>query len=265
MAQATSADGTTIAFDRLGAGPPLVVVGGALCDRAKLRDTAEGFAAHHTVLVHDRRGRGDSGDTQPYAVAREIEDVAAVVAAAGAPAAVYGHSSGAALALHAAAAGVPMTRLVLHDPPYGPAGDEQRREARAYLDELAPLLAAGRRDDAVALFLGVTGAPADLVDAWRGEPWWPPMAAMAPTLRYDAEVLGYADETLGGAAPLDVAARVAPPTLVLVGGDSPAFMADVAEAIAGAIPDGRLRVLAGQDHVVPPEVLAPVVAEFLAP
>jgi pimeloyl-ACP methyl ester carboxylesterase len=258
----TSADGTAIAVERFGSGTPLVVVGGSLCDRARTRDTARGLAAHHAVLNYDRRGRGDSGDTAPFAVAREIEDLAAVVAAAGAPAAVYGHSSGAALALRAAADGVGMTHLVLHDPPYGPDDDGQRAEARTYLDALLPLLAAGRHDDAVALFLEVTGLPPETVAGWRDEPWWAPMAAMAPTLRYDADVLGYGDAS-GGTPPLDVAAAVPVPTLVVVGGESPPFMHDTARALAGALPDGRVTVLEGQEHAVPPEVLAPVVAEFL--
>jgi pimeloyl-ACP methyl ester carboxylesterase len=258
-----SADGTTIAVERFGAGTPLVVVGGALCDRAKTRDTARGLAAHHAVLNYDRRGRGDSGDTAPFAPEREFEDLAAVVAAAGAPAAVYGHSSGAALAMRAAADGVPMTRLVLHDPPYGPDGDEQRREARAYLDALLPALAEGRADDAVALFLALTGLPADVVDGWRGEPWWSAMTAMAPTLRYDAEVLGYGDAT-GGTPPFDVVRRVPRPTLVLVGSESPEFMVDTARAIVATLPDGHLELLDGQEHAVPPEVLAPVVAKFTA-
>ena len=263
----TSADGTRIAVERFGAGTPLVVVGGALCDRARTRDTARGLAAHHAVLNYDRRGRGDSGDAaagvDEAGPGRELEDLAAVVAAAGAPAAVYGHSSGAALAMHAAVHGVPMTRLVLHDPPYGPDDEAQRAEARTYLEALRPALAEGRDDDAVALFFELTGLPAELVAEWRGEPWWPATAAMAPSLRYDAEILGYGAAT-GGSAPLDVVAKVPVPTLVLIGGESPAFMLDTARSIAAALPDGHLETLDGQDHVVPPEVLAPVVAAFVA-
>jgi len=263
----TSADGTAIAVERSGGGTPLVVVGGALCDRARTRETAQGLAAHHAVLNYDRRGRGDSGDAgcgDGDAIAREVEDLAAVVAAAGAPAAVYGHSSGAALAMHAAVRGVPMTRLVLHDPPYGRDDDAQRAVARAYLDALRPALAQGRHDDAVALFFELTGLPAEVVAGWRAEPWWPAVAAMAPTLRYEAEVLGYGDAT-GGAAPLDVVARVPVPTLVLAGGASPDFMLDTARAIVAALPDGRLRTLDGAGHAARPEVLAPAVAAFLVP
>jgi pimeloyl-ACP methyl ester carboxylesterase len=117
---ATSADGTPIVFDRLGDGPPVIVVGGQFCDRVLTHPTAEELAKHFTVFNYDRRGRGDSGDTQPYAIEREIEDIGALIAEAGGTASVYAHSSGASLALHAAAAGLPIARLVLHEPPYAP-------------------------------------------------------------------------------------------------------------------------------------------------
>ncbi len=117
MDEVTSRDGTQIAFDRLGDGPPVIVVGGAMCDRASMRPTAEELAKHFAVFNYDRRGRGHSGDTSPYAVERETEDIGALVAESGGAASVYGHSSGAGLALHAAADGLPITKLVLHDPP----------------------------------------------------------------------------------------------------------------------------------------------------
>src|SRR5215211_1997746 len=120
MDKVTSSDGTTIAFDRLGKGPPVIVVGWQLCDRALTRPTAEELAKHFTVFNYDRRGRGDSGDTAPYAIEREIEDIGALVTEAGGTAFVYGHSSGAGLVLHAAAYGLPISRLVLHEPPYNP-------------------------------------------------------------------------------------------------------------------------------------------------
>src|SRR5918995_4112272 len=128
----TSSDGTPIAFDKLSDGQPVIVVGGQLCDRALTRPTAEELAKHFTVFNYDRRGRGDSGDTAPYAVEREIEDIEAPIVEAGGTASVYGHSSGAALALHAAAAGLPITKLVLHEPPYNPEGEEERRISREY-------------------------------------------------------------------------------------------------------------------------------------
>jgi pimeloyl-ACP methyl ester carboxylesterase len=277
LSTVTSADGTTIAYELHGEGPPLVVVGGALCARARLRDTALALAEHAAVVNYDRRGRGESGDAlglgarqaageaATAAVAREVEDLAALVAAVtpgGAPVAMYGHSSGAALALRAAAAGVPVSRLVAHEPPFGPDTAEQRREAADYVADLDATLGEGRREDAVALFLRVTGVPAEAVDDMRGEPWFAAMAALAPSLAYDSEAMG---NRTGGTVPLDVARRVAARTLVLVGGRSPDFMLESARSLVAALPAGSLRVLDGEEHVVPPERLAPVVGAFLAP
>src|SRR5918993_5897344 len=129
MDRVTSSDGTTIAFDRLGDGPAVIVVGGQLADRALTRPTAEELAKHFAVFNYDRRGRGDSSDTAPYAVEREIEDIGALIAESGDTSSVYGHSSGAALALHAAVAGLPIAKLVLHEPPYNPKGDEDLQRA----------------------------------------------------------------------------------------------------------------------------------------
>jgi pimeloyl-ACP methyl ester carboxylesterase len=171
MNKVTSADGTPIAFERLGDGQPVIVVGGATCDRAKTRPLAERLAQHFTVINYDRRGRGDSGDTAPYAVEREIDDLAALIAEFGESASVYGHSSGAGLVLHAAARGLPITKLVLHEPPYVPAGDEEQRISREYAENLRTLLAVDRRGDAVALFLTLVGTPPEMVGQMRNEPW----------------------------------------------------------------------------------------------
>jgi pimeloyl-ACP methyl ester carboxylesterase len=254
-----STDGTPIAYDLLGSGPAVVVVGGATCDRARTSGVAEALAGHFTVVNYDRRGRGESGDTAPYAVAREVEDLAALIeTAAGGSAALYGHSSGAGLVLHAAAAGLPVTRAVVHEPPYSTA--EMAEESRAAAGRIVSLLAEGRRDDALAYFFTMTGLPAGLVEQWRTEPWWAPTVALADTLAYDSAVMG--DEH-GGTVPFDLAARVEVPTLVLVGGASPSWMIDTDRALAEALPEGRLRVLEGAEHVVPPDVLVPVLTEFL--
>jgi pimeloyl-ACP methyl ester carboxylesterase len=257
-----SKDGTTIAFDRLGDGPAVIVVGGATCDRTITRPLAEQLAQHFTVINYDRRGRGDSSDTAPYAVEREIEDLAALIAEAGGTASVYGHSSGAGLALHAAAHGLPISKLVLHEPPYVPDGEEERRTSREYAEKLKTILAEGRRGDAVELFMTTVGTPQEMVDRMRSEPWWARMEAIAPTLAYDSEVMG--DSRRGGTIPVDLVGRVTPPTLVLVGGASPAWMIDVGRQVADAMPNGRHSVLEDQEHVVPPELLAPVLAEFFA-
>ena len=226
------------------------------------RPLAEQLAKHFTVINYDRRGRGDSGDTKPYAVGREIEDLAALIAEAGGTAAVYGHSSGAGLALHAAAHGLPISRLVLHEPPYVPDGEEERRISREYAETLGALLAEGRRGDAVALFMTTVGMPPEVVEDMRNEPWWAGMEEIAPTLAYDSEVMG--DGSRGGTVPFDLVGRVTPPTFVLCSGASPAWMIDVTRQIADALPNGRHRVLEDQEHVVPHELLAPVLGEFFA-
>ncbi|RAY16133.1 alpha/beta hydrolase [Actinomadura craniellae] len=261
MHKVTSPDGTSIAYERFGTGPPLILVAGALCDRAVIRPHAERLGERFTAVCYDRRGRGDSGDTAPYEVEREIGDLGALVAEVGGAAAVYGHSSGAGLALHAAAAGLPITALVLHEPPYTPDEAEDRHVAREYARELESLLAAGRRGDAAALFMATVGTPPEVIDGMRAEPWWAGAEAMAPTLAYDSAVMG--DLTRGGTVPGELLGKVAAPTLVLCGGASYGWMIDMGRRIAAALPDGRYRVLDGHEHVVPPEELAPVLAEFL--
>ena len=262
LTQVMSADGTLIAFEQMGAGPPLVLVAGASCDAARMRPTAEHLARDFAVINYDRRGRGESGDTLPYAIEREIEDLAALISRAGGRASVYGHSSGAALALHAAAQGLPIDRLILHEPPYSPDIEEHRREAREYGQKLEAMLAEGRRGDALELFFTLVGVPPDMIGEMRRGPGWPALEALAHTLAYDSAVMG--DVSRGGAVPTDVAARVTVPTLVLVGGASPDWMIEIGREVADAVQNGEHRVLDGQEHVVPPEVLAPVLKEFLA-
>jgi pimeloyl-ACP methyl ester carboxylesterase len=263
LTRATSADGTPIVYERLGDGPPLVVIGGATCDRAKMRPVSEALARDFTVINYDRRGRGDSGDTPPYAVEREVEDIGALIDRAGGSASVYGHSSGAGLALHAAASGLPIDKLILHEPPYSPDHSEHRREAREFGEQLRTLLGAGRRGDAVELFFTIVGMPPEMVSEMRrSDLGWAGLEALAPTLAYDSEVMG--DVSRGGALPAEVAGRVSAETLVLVGGASPEWMIDVGRQVAEAVPRGEHRVLEGQEHVVPPEILAPVVEEFVS-
>ncbi|HSK26419.1 MAG TPA: alpha/beta hydrolase [Jiangellales bacterium] len=257
----TSADGTPIAVERHGSGPPVVLVGGALCDRAAHRQLAEQLAGSFTAVTYDRRGRGDSGVTTPYSVEREAEDLRAVVEALGGRASVYGHSSGAGLVLRAAAHGVPVDRVVLHEPPYNPDDEEARLATRDYVVDLDRLLAERRHDEAVQLFLTTVGLPPDTVEQLRSEPSWPGMVAMAPTLAYESEVMG---DRSGGTIPVDEAGRVGVPALVLTGGASPAWMIDIGRQVAAAMPRGRHEVLEGQEHVVAPEILAPVLAGFLS-
>lgn len=256
MEQTSSPDGTRIAFDRVGKGGPVVLVSGASTARAIHVPLTELLAGDFTVLNYDRRGRGDSGDTQPYAVEREIEDLGAVIDAAGGSAAVFGNSSGAVLALRAAAAGLPITALALWDPPIMADPDAPRRQEE-YVNRLTELLGAGRRGDAMELFMRSVGLPDQAIAGMRQAPMWAAMEAIAPTLAYDAAVMG--DSTLPAGL-----ASVRTRTLVLTGGESGGWADAAARALTGALPACEHRTLAGQSHAVAWDVLAPELRTFLA-
>jgi hypothetical protein len=258
MEKIQSRDGTTIAFDQLGGGPPLIMVGGAACDRGIGAAVAQALAEYFTVLNYDRRGRGDSGDTQPYAVAREVEDIAALLDAAGGSATVLGLSSGAALAAEAVASGLPVDRLIMWEPPFSLDPDGPRR-AREYTDRLADLLAAGDRGGALAHFMRQVGIPEQAIAGMRQSPYWQAGLTLAPTLAYDAAILG------DTAVPANRYAGIATATLVLAGSESPDFLRQAAVRAAAAIPGARHDVLPGQDHNVAGESIAPVVAAFADP
>jgi thioesterase domain-containing protein len=255
-----SKDGTVIAFERAGDGPPVVLVGGALSSRRAATPLAERLAAQVTAYAYDRRGRGDSGDTEPYAVAREVEDLAAVIEAAGGAARVLGYSSGAALALEAAAEGVAISHLALYEPPY--IVDESRPPVPGdYLDRLLELLRADRRGDAVALFFREAVAmSAEALEQLRRSPGWGAREALAHTLPYDAAIMG--ESTRGDTFPPRLFGDVHVRTLVLDGGASPAWVRNAAQAVADALPLGQRRTLAGQTHQVSPDALAPVLLDF---
>ena len=255
----TSADGTVIAFDQYGAGPAVVLVQSALMDRADpvMAGVAAGLSRWFTVFSYDRRGHGDSGDTQPYAVGRETEDLAALIVAAGGSAAVFGGSSGAALALRAAAGNPAITRLALWEPPYH-VDDTAPRLPHDFAARLDRLVHADRRADALELFLveAVRVGP-ETVAGMRAQPFWPAMEAAAQTLAYEALVLG-PDNPL----PVDLLVRISQPTLVLNGGASPAWMGRAGEAVAAAVPGAVRRVLDGQAHDAAPAALVPELLEF---
>jgi pimeloyl-ACP methyl ester carboxylesterase len=255
MDTVTSRDGTALAYDRLGDGPPVVLVCGGSTDRTANAGLAAELAADHTVYNDDRRGRGDSGDTLPYAIQREVEDIGAVITEAGGSANLYGTSSGAALAMHAAAAGLPVTRLALWEPPYSVNGrpDLPADTASVYRE----LVEAGRRGDAIEYFMSkVVGLPPDFVAGARQAPWWSQQEALAHTLAYDATVMG--DYTL----PTEIARSVTVPTLIVVGGASFGFMTETADALAELIPNAQRATLDGQQHNVDPSALAPVLHRF---
>jgi len=254
----TSADGTAIAYERTGAGPALILVDGAMCHRASgpMRPLAAALSPTFTVFTYDRRGRGESSDTPPYAVAREVDDLRALVAVAGGRAGVYGLSSGAALALRTAAGGTGITRLALYEPPFLAEIDNGARAKAEYTRRLDELLGAGRRGDAVTLFMTYVGVPEPAIAGLRAQPGWAAFEAIAPTLPYDEAVLG------DGHVPRDIAAAIVVPTLVLGGGASPARLQQAAKATAAAIPTAEHRTLDGQTHDVAPDAIAPVLAEF---
>lgn len=256
METITSADGSTIAFDQLGGGPALVLVSGAMCGRAADAKSAAALAADFTVLNYDRRGRGDSTEASPYAVEREIEDLAALLDAAGGSAVVVGLSSGGALALLAAAAGLPISRLIGWEIPYR-TDDGGRQAWLGYRARLETLLREGRRGDAVELFMTTVGVPPQAIAGMKQSPFWAGAEEIAPTLAYDAAVLG------DGSVPAHRLARVGCSTLLLTGGASPPLFSAAAEAAVAALRAGEHRVLAGQIHDVEPEVLAAAVRDFV--
>lgn len=254
-----SADGSEIAFVRSGQGPAVILIGGAFNDRSTTTALAEGLAAEFTTYRYDRRGRGDSEDrASEVAVAREVEDIAALIEHAGGKAALFGHSSGAVLALEATAAGLPVTKVAAYEPPYrvGDAVTDENAAAAARVVEFAE---AGDRDGAAAEFLRMTGAPAEVVDGMRGDAGtWAYLAAQALTLPYDIAVCGTG-------LPADRLATIGVPVLVIDGGDSDDTLRDGARAAAEAVPGAQYRTLPGEDHGIlrDPAALVPVVAEFL--
>jgi pimeloyl-ACP methyl ester carboxylesterase len=254
METVTSKDGTTIAFDRLGSGPPVVLVCGGSVDRTADAAIAQELASDFTVFNYDRRGRGDSGDTLPYAIEREVEDIEAVIGVAGGSAFLWGSSSGAVLALIAAES-VPVWKLALWEPPFIP--DDLPRPPEDQVSQYETMVAEGRRGDAVEYFMTkVIGMPSEVVAGARTQPWWAATEALAHTLAYDARIMG--DYSI----PKDLVASVKVPTMVIAGGADFPWMRQTAETLAAALPDGQVRILVGQGHDVDPGVLAPVLREF---
>lgn len=252
-----SRDGTEIAFDRLGKGPSVILVSGGSVDRSSLTPLAEHLADSFTVFNYDRRGRGPSGDTLPYAVQREVEDIEAVIGAAAGSCFLFGSSSGAALALEATASGLPVDKLALWEPPFllDPAQRPPADTAKTFHD----LVSAGRRGDAVEFFMAkVVGMPAEFVGQARTQPWWAATEGLAHTLEYDATIMG------DYSVPTERAVQVKVPTLVLTGGASFPFMHETAQALANALPNGATRKLENQSHDVSADVLAPALKEFFA-
>jgi pimeloyl-ACP methyl ester carboxylesterase len=265
MDRVTSKDGTSIAYDRQGDGDPVILVGGGLVDRSENAPLAAELARSFTTLNYDRRGRSGSGDTLPYALEREIEDIEALVAEAGGSAHLYGISSGGALVLEAAAAGVAANRLAVYEVPYQT--DEVFQKAwRTYVEELTATLAAGQRSEAVELFMRMVGTSDDIIEGAKASEHWAGAEALAHTLAYDAACIG------DGPPPAERLATITQPTLVATGdvAPDPNYMGEVpvdffgraADEIVAAVPNAERATLEGQWHMVDAKVLAPVLERF---
>ena len=261
MKKVTSKDGTTIAFDQSGQGPAVILVDGALQYRAfdqGMNELAELLSQYFTVIHYDRRGRGDSTDTLPYTLEREIEDIEAIIDDVGGSASLYGISSGAALAMEAALA-LPdkVKKLVMYEVPYS--DDESAQQAwKEYVRQLQELLDVGRKGDAVGLFMMLVGAsPAD-VEGIKQTPMWPLWESIGHTLAYD-HIAALGEDA---AVPVERAANVSMPTLIMDGSQSFPFMHATAVALANVMPNAHQRTLEGQTHEVSAEALAPVLIDF---
>lgn len=250
----TSADGTAIAYDRAGAGPALIVSVGAFCTRHTFVAPGD-LTKQFTVITYDRRGRGDSGDTDPFAPEREYEDLAAVAAAAGTePPYVFGHSSGAAIVLRAAAAGLPVAGIVAYEAPF--ASSDAPMPNADHADRIRQLVASGRNREAVIFWMtDVVRLPEQALAQLDSAPWVTDLEPLAPTLPYDLAV------TAGG-VPAAELGKITAPVLILGGGNSPAWFRQSVAEQAAAIPGAQLMTLDGYDHNAPPEVLTPILAGF---
>jgi len=261
MAVVISRDGTRIGFDREGQGPPVVLVDGAMCYRGSgpMKPLAAQLVPHFTVYIYDRRGRGESGDTQPWSLEREVEDLAALVREAGEPVYVYAISSGAVLALEAADRGVPIRKLALYEAPLmldatrEPLGDD-------FLPRMKALIAANRRGDAVKMFMKAVGVPAIGIFFMRLMPVWKKLTAIAHTLQYDLGMTTPYQQ--GRPLPAGRWSGAVMPTLVMDGGKSPTWMRNAQAAIARVLPRSTTRTLEGQNHMVGARAIAPALIEF---
>lgn len=265
MPHVTSSDGTTVGYDRLSDdGPALVLVGGGLDDGSENVPLGEHLAAAGFAVVnYRRRGRGDSGDTAPYAVEREVEDLAAVIEAAGGRAHLFGASSGGALALEAAAAGLPVDRIAVHEVPYL-VGEPMVAAWQQYVADLGAVLDAGDRAEALRLFMRLAGSPDEAIAGAEAAPVWPALLELAPTLRYDAACIG------AGPPPAERLAAVARPVLLSTGatvdphsaGLPVDFFGAAADAAAALLPDAQRLTVEVAGHVADPALLAPKLEEF---
>ena len=259
-AAVTSTDGTVIAYERTGQGPALILIdaAGHYREFTSFGGLIDLLAPKFTVYHYDRRGRGRSTDTQPYAVQREVEDLAALIEEAGGSAFLYAFSSGGLLALHAAAAGLPIARMALLEPPIE--RDEDRSAQHLFTTELTSLLAAAQPERAVEFYLTGIGVPGDIVESMRGSASWSAMESVAPTLVYDHKASH--DIETDPDWPSRWAA-VTVPTVVYSGDETFPGLPEAADAVAAALPNAQRHVLSGQDHGPTPEAIVPELVRFL--
>ncbi len=265
MHTVTSRDSTTIAYETMGSGPPLIFVHGAMQYRGidpLTPQLAALLADRFTVVQYDRRGRGQSGDTLPYAVQREIEDLAALIEAVGGHASLLGMSSGSVLTIEAAASGLPVDKIAVYEPPFI-VDDSRPGFPENYVETLDGFIAEGKRSEAVEYFMTVAmGMPADQVAGMKASPFWPLMEGVAHTIAYDGRIMAgaFVDKKL----PVERWSTITAPVLVLDGDASFAFMKAAADAVAKALPHATRETLAGQTHGAEPAVIAPVLKTFFA-
>jgi pimeloyl-ACP methyl ester carboxylesterase len=265
MSRVVSKDRTSIDYDRQGSGPAVVLVGGGLTDRSENAPLAEELARYFTVYNYDRRGRGLSGDTLPYALEREIEDLEALIAEAVRPVHLYGVSSGGALVLEAAASGLAVDRLGIYEVPYF-LSDEILKHWQEYVENLGALLAEGRRGDALALFMRLAGSTEEDIASARASEYWAASEGLAHTLIYDAACMG------DGRPSVERFAKISQPTLVATGAGvdpnmqqlEPGFFDDAADALVTGLPHAERKIVPVNSHVADPKVVAPILREFFS-
>jgi len=254
-----SKDGTEIAYDKIGQGPTVILVDGALAYRSfgPMPELAKLLSNDFAAISYDRRGRGESGDKKPFSVEREIEDIDALIDANGGSAYLHGVSSGGCLAVEAAIKlSSKVKKLTVYDAPYN-SDENALEEWREYTRNLTKFLAENRRGDAVALFMKLAQTPVEQIEGMRKAPMWPMLEAVAPTLLYDATAVG-----VDRKVPVELVSRLTAPTLVMHGGAGAPFMKQTALALSQAIPNAKFRTIEGQTHAVASEVIAPVLIEF---
>jgi pimeloyl-ACP methyl ester carboxylesterase len=266
MSTVTSTDGTKIAFDKVGSGPAVILVNGAIAYRRAFNDRtleqlAELLGSHFTVYNYDRRGRGESGDTLPFTKQREIEDIQALIEDAGGKAMVVGFSSGGAVTLETAAATPGITKVVVYEIPFI-VDDGRQPVPDDYAEQLMKLGSEGKREEAVEYFAKhALGIPAEYIDGMKqDQATWSGMSGVAHTIAYDAAFVG--EFMRGKPLPADYWTKVTVPVLIVHGGASDAWIGHAADALAKVLPNASRQTLEGQTHAVDPKMLAPVIIEF---